>query len=158
MKNISKSKELKVQRFAEELSWVLNTHKDVTLKDLCQMVLQTSEETSTRHGLRSNTAYLVGVLPKMFQDKELFSNNTDMLDFAENVLKLQVNRAGNRSRMEYIGMIVCQVSNSDRSDLDILVEALENILSNENSMKEIKRSHKEANFSWNEIIERLGRK
>ena len=111
----------------------------------------------TKYGLSDDTQYLVGVLPKLFQDKELFSNKEDIIDFSEVVLGLHLSRAAKRSRIEYIGMIVCEVSNSNIEQLSRLVEALEIIIGNENQMQIIKSARKEPNFSWNETIAKLGK-
>ena len=69
---------------------------------------------------------------------------------------MHLSKAAKRSRIEYIGMIVCEVSNSNSSQLNRLVEALERIIGNENQMQAVKKARKEPNFSWNETIAKLG--
>lgn len=156
MKRLTKSKEIKLTKFAEELNWVLASFKDVSLKDLCEYVVSQSKDVSD-HGLKTNTAYLVGVLPTLFQDKDLFANTNEMIEFANNVLGLCISTSGNRSRMEYIGMIVCEVSNNNSNQLDTLVEALDKLLVNDTKMEEVKKSRKLPDFSWNKVISELGK-
>lgn len=154
MKRITKNKEIKLTKLAEELMWLLEAHKDTSLKDLCAYVIQSNGE-NTNRGLKTNTAYLVGVLPNLLQDKDLFVNTSEMIDFANSVLGLSISTSGNRSRMEYIGMIVCDVSNKDSSQLDSLVEALDKLIGNESKMQKVKQSKLLPNFSWNKIISEL---
>lgn len=78
-----------------------------------------------------------------------------MLDFAEQVLQLKPSRAAKRSRIEYIGWIVCEVSNTESKKLDDLYTQLRIILNDKNVVSNIKQAKKSADFSWNEIIRNL---
>ena len=153
MKRLTKNKEIKLAKFAEELTWLMDSYKEVSIKDICiQFLQQRNERKESEHGLQTNTAYLVGVLPSMFQDKDLFPSNSDLSDFAADVLELELKNSGKKSRMEMIGTIVCEVANSNSAKLDTLVDALDNILGNESKLAEIKKSRFQPNFSWNTII------
>ena len=150
---MSKAKENKLVKFAEELSWLMDAYKEFSLDDILERFIQSSKNNSEqRHGLYSNTSYLVGVLPRMFQDKELFENNSDLASFAKDVLHIELKNSEKKSRMEIIGTIVCNISNDNSELLDTLVKALESIMDNESKMAEVKKSRKQPNFSWNAII------
>ncbi len=155
MKKITKNKEKRLMNFAQELSWVFESFKDVSFKDIYDF-FQQQDIVDTNHTLSDDTQYLVGVLPKLFQDKDLFPNKEDIIEFSEVVLNLHLSRAAKRSKIEYIGMIVCEVSNSNSIQLNRLVEALEKILGNEKQMLAVKKARKEPDFSWNETIAKLG--
>lgn len=156
MKKINKNKEKRLLNFMQELSWVFDSFKDVNFKDAYEY-FQQQDTVVTEHGLSDDTQYLVGVLPKLFQDKDLFPNKEDIIEFSEVILDLHLSRAAKRSKIEYIGMIVCEVSNSNSKQLNRLVEALEKIVGNENQMQAVKSARKEPDFSWNETIAKLGK-
>lgn len=159
MKRLTKNKEIKLVKFAEELSWLIDSYKEFSFADICQQFVHLqNERKGSEHGLLTNTSYLVGVLPSVFQDKELFENNSDLVNFAKEVLQLELKNSGKKSRMEIIGTIVCEVANINSSQLDYLVEALDNIIGNENQMAEIKRSRLQPNFSWNTVISSFSKK
>ncbi len=159
MKRLTKNREIKLTKFAEELSWLMDSYKEVSIRDICNYYLQQRNElSSSGHGLQTNTAYLVGVLPSIFQDKELFEINSDLVAFANDVLFIELKNSDKKSRMEIIGTIVCEIANNNSSRLDSLVEALDNLLGNENKMAEFKKSKKQPNFSWNSIIATFGNK
>ena len=158
MKSMTKAKENKLIRYAEELTWLMNSYKEFSLEDILSRFIQNSKNNSiAKHGLESNTAYLVGVLPRMFQDKELFENNSDLTTFAKDILGLELKNSEKKSRMELIGTIVCNISNDNSESLDILVSALENIMDNESKMEEVKKSRRQPDFSWNVIISSFGK-
>ena len=158
MKKMSKAKENKLVKFAEELSWLMDAYKEFSLEDILERFIQSSKDCPEQmHGLSSNTSYLVGVLPRMFQDKELFENNSDLASFAKDVLHIELKNSEKKSRMEIIGTIVCNIVNDDSELLDTLVKALESIIDNESKMAEVKKSRKLPNFSWNAIIASFGK-
>ena len=158
MKTMSKAKENKLIKFAEELSWLMDSYKEFSLYDiLTRFIQQSKDNTEHLHGLNSNTSYLVGVLPRMFQDKELFENNSDLVGFARDILHIELRNSEKKSRMEIIGTIVCNISNDNSEKLDTLVNALENIIDNEIKLDEVRKSRKQPNFSWNAIIASFGK-
>ena len=155
---MSKAKEKKLVKFAEELSWLMDSYKEFSLEDILVRFIQNSkDQTTPLHGLASNTSYLVGVLPRMFQDKELFENNNDLVVFARDVLNVELRNSEKKSRMEIMGTIVCNISNEDLGGLDSLVNALENIMDNETRLAEVRKSRKQPDFSWNVIIASFGK-
>ena len=137
----------------EEISWILDG-KSVNLKDVVKQLRQVSSADAPLKN-SSSVTHLVGILPQLLMDKELFEKNEDLLDFAEQILKLKAKRAGNRSRTESIGWIVCELSKSDDNIRQDLVNALDSLLGNEEKKDQIKKDRKMPNFSWNEAIARL---
>lgn len=159
---MNKNKLILAANFIEELSWLLESNKNLSLKDVSNLIRSLSiERNDTIHKMNEKSisnegkSFLVGVLPKILQDNDLFKSNSEMLDFAEEVLQLKPSRAAKRSRIEYIGWIVCEVSNSDNKKLDALYKFLENIFSDEKRILKIKQAKKEIGFSWNEVIRGL---
>lgn len=158
MKQISKNKEQKIINFIKELSWFLDAHKDVSVKDVQDLLEQRSSSASACESnvLQADTRYLVGVLPQIFQDTELFPKNEDIISFARDILDVSLNIGARRSRIEYIGTILCQVSNANIHNRDILVTALEKLIGSDSKMNEIiARKKAEPNFSWSEAILKL---
>lgn len=164
---MDKNKKNKINQainFIEELSWLLDNKKNQSLKDSVALLKEfIDSETSNQSGLFSNNVkrskkrVLVGILPELFQDEELFKSTSDMLDFAESVLKLKISRASKRSRNEYIGWIVCELSNLNDSQIVSFVDSLEDIVGNEFKLKQIKEAKKQPNFSWNETISKMSK-
>ena len=137
----------------EEISWILDG-KSVNLKDVVKQLRQVSSADAPLKN-SSSVTHLVGILPQLLMDKELFEKNEDLLDFAEQILKLKAKRAGNRSRTESIGWIVCELAKSDDHIRQDLVDALDSLIGNEEKKAQIKKDRKMPNFSWNDAIARL---
>jgi len=110
---------------------------------------------STYRSGNENKDFLIGVLPRLFQDKELFPQNEDITEFASAALGLDMSRAGKRSRYEIIGKIVVEMSNLGDEKFALVANALDALVDDREklaNMAEIKRSGK---FSWNETIQQL---
>lgn len=137
----------------EEISWVLDG-KNVNLKEMVKMLRQVGSADAPLKN-SSSVTHLVGILPQLFMDKELFEKNEDLLVFAEQILKLKAKRAGNRSRTESIGWIVCELAKSNDCIRQDLVDALDSLLGNDEKKDQIKKDRMMPNFSWNEAIARL---
>lgn len=159
---MDKNKLIQTANFIEELSWLLDSAKNVSLRDASFLIRNLSIERNNFIHNRlefDNTSegktYLVGVLPKILQDNDLFKSNSEMLDFAEEVLLLKPSRAAKRSRTEYIGWIVCEVSNTNSDNLDNLYRYLRDIFNDNKKLDKIKKAKKKVGFSWNEIIRNL---
>jgi hypothetical protein len=164
MEKNKKNKISQAINLMEELSWLLDNKKNISLKDSVSLLKEMVDNESFNHGSllsskvkRSNKRVLVGILPELLQDEELFKSTSEMLDFADNVLKLKVSRASKRSRNEYIGWIVCELSNLNDNQMISFVDSLEEIAGNDFKLKQIKEAKKQPNFSWNETISKLGR-
>lgn len=149
--------------FIEELSWLMDAKKGADLKELPSFLRGLLDSGTTLpidskyESSNPNKNYLIGILPNLFQDEELFKTNIDLSDFAETVLKVQISRAEKRSKYELIGLIVCEVTNLNDSNLTILVNALSKLTGNKEQLKQIKEAKKKANFSWNQAIQELNK-
>ena len=151
-----KKKVTDIQEFInilEEISWIID-RKNINLSEMIKKLRASSDETNCQCNEGSIT-HLVGILPSLFMDKELFVKNDDLLDFAEQILKLKAKRSGNRSRTESIGWIVCELSKSDETIRLDLIEALDELVGNEEKKSSLKKKRQMPNFSWNEAIARL---
>lgn len=104
-----------------------------------------------------NKRYLVGVLPSLLQDKELFPQNDDIVEFASDALGLQMNRSEKRSRYEIIGKVICETEFLDGKRLERVVKALESAVGDAGTFEELKSRKRAGNFSWNETIQFLTR-
>lgn len=143
----------------EELSWLLDS-KSIKLKDVPNVLRNNlisgkSSSVSRYNSINPNKNFLIGVLPNLFQDLELFKTNNDLIEFANVVLRISISRAEKRSRYELIGLIVCEVRNLNDHNLNVLVEALDTLTNSEEKLKKFKENRKKANFSWNDAISEL---
>lgn len=163
---MEKNKKIKINEvanFLEELSWLLEKKRNMSLKEISLYIRDIENindyplKFSSRKDNNKHSRFLVGVLPALFLDEELFKSRDEILDFAETVLNLPISRSGKRSRIEYIGWIVCEVAKMNDSRLFELVSELENIVGDDYKIKEMKKAKKEPNFSWNDTIKKLNR-
>lgn len=151
------NRQRRILNFMQELSWLVDNYKDISIKDIYNQLQKSSEDKETTGKLQTDTKFLVGVLPSILQDKDLFPKKEDILEFAKQELGLELSLQSKRSKIEYIGTILCMVSNENSGKLERLVEALDTLLNNDSKMKELKKYRMEPDFSWNETIEKLGK-
>lgn len=160
---MNKNKINQIANYLEELSWFIESNKSISFKEISNVIRDLSYErnNSAHYGMsnfenqQNGKTYLVGILPQVLQDTELFKSNSDMLDFAEQVLQLKPSRAAKRSRTEYIGWIVCEVSNTESKRLDDFYSQLRLLFNDKNNVKKIKQAKSNSDFSWNDIISNL---
>lgn len=98
---------------------------------------------------------MVGIFPELFQNRTLFPTNQSIIEFANEVLQMNINPSKNRSKTEIIGEIVCTTYNLTETEIEKVVNALNKMVDNENIAKSVKKMKIEATFSWNEIIQKL---
>lgn len=145
--------------FIEELSWLIERKKGVSLTALTEFLreknnlMNSSIKVSSKGN--SNKHILVGILPELLQNNEIFSNRDDLLDFAEQVFNIKISRKGKRSRTEYIGLIICEISKLNDFQLKEFVNSLSEISGSEIKLAAMKEEKKKPNFSWNETIIKL---
>lgn len=146
----------------EELSWLLDS-KSIKFTDIPDLLRNTIvQENANSVGKKYNSSnpnknFLIGVLPNLFQDQDIFKTNNDLIEFATTVLKISISRAEKRSRYELIGLIVCDIRNLNDYELNILVDALAIITNSDEKLKKFKESRKKSNFSWNDAIIELNK-
>lgn len=105
-----------------------------------------------------NKDALIGVLPRLLQNKELFPQNEDIYDFARAALDLNISRYEKRSRYELIGILICTINELDEGDLSYLVTALDKIIDDGEELDKIVIDKKNHSFSWNEAIQKWYKK
>lgn len=148
--------------FVEELSWLLDSKKNIDLKEIPELLRNLLENdnnlfSNTKYSSpNQNKNYLIGVLPTLFQDEELFKTTNELIDFAINVLRISsLSKLAKRSRYEYIGLIVCEITTLNDDNLSNLVSALAEITGSKEKLKQFKEEKRKENFSWNDTIFRL---
>ena len=148
----------------EELSWVLDSKKNLKLREIPEILrsrlLVSNSISSAAEKYVSpnpNIHYLIGVLPRLFQDISIFQKNEDIADFANEVLGMRIARVKKRSKYELIGLIVCEANLLDDQKLEELVASLASITSSRDKLMIIAQAKGASNFSWNETIRKLGK-
>ena len=147
--------------FVEELSWLIESKKNVRLKevpDILRTLLEKNDSdlykgSPLNFGGGNNIRSLIGILPELFLDNNLFPSNKDIIDFSEEVLKINITRKEKRSKYELIGLIVCETSKLNDTELQDLVCALQVIVNDNEKMNFIKQNIKHDGFSWNKAIQ-----
>lgn len=152
----------KASMVIDNFAWTLQNLDFNQLKaaaDLFRFALAMEEKTSsvarTYQSTSPNKHFLIGVLPRLFQDKELFPQNDDIADFAKAALQLEMSRPGKRSRYEIIGMVVCETDSLSEAGLTMLVQALEKLAGNKEKLAQVAEKKRTNSFSWNETLQDL---
>lgn len=150
--------------FLEELSWMLDPKKGIDLKKVVSVLKDTIDEQDSIVSFAKeykspnpNKHFLIGVLPRLFQDTRLFPVNESIATFAEEILKINISRYEKRSKYELIGLIVCETESLSDENLSNLVVALSQITGSEEKLEKFREERKSINFSWNETIQKLTR-
>lgn len=158
----SQDRSKKASMALDELVWMLQGVKIDQLKEAAEL-LRTSVDQSRYpsavekeyRSIDPNKCFLIGVLPRLFQDRSLFPQNEDISDFAATALGLQMSRAEKRSRYEIIGKVVCETDQLDEVRLSTLVKALEKIVGDKEKLALVAEKKRMGSFSWNETIQDL---
>lgn len=149
--------------FFEEFCWLLGSNKDINFKNVSKYLHEyrniivhgsSNDYINVQH---SDEYHLIGILPSLLKDEELFQNNSQLVEFADEVLSLSISRWDKRSKNEIIGLIICEVEDANKRRLNILKERIKSILNNKNAVYEYKKNAKNTGnmFSWNETIQKL---
>ncbi len=101
-----------------------------------------------------NKHFLIGALPRLFLDRDLFPSNDDIVEFSNVALRIEI-KAEKRARFEIIGKIVCETDLLDEQQLTDLVRALEKLVGNKETRNSMLERRKAGSFSWNETIQEL---
>ena len=136
----------------------MDSHKEINYKNISKSLNQFRK--FSVHGSHEkiendiyNTYELIGTLPSLLKDTDIFPSNVQLVQFAQEVLGLEIPRWEKRSRNELIGLIICEVEEANRERLDVLTEWSKNILNNKAKIKKMQSNR--SNFSWNETIREL---
>ncbi|MEL3914233.1 MULTISPECIES: hypothetical protein [Aeromonas] len=157
----------------ENLMWTLRDLNPNVLKDAVNVINETikydsehfysNEKTNIINNKaisrkNPNKGVLIGVLPRLLQNKDLFPQNEDIYDFAREALNLIISRYEKRSRYELIGMLICTINELDEDDLSYLVTALDKIIDDGEELNKVVIDKKSNSFSWNEAIQKWYKK
>jgi hypothetical protein len=156
----TKNKLMQTANFLEEFAWFLKSKRNVDLEESANILRDFSLNHNSnieQSPTDSKVNDLVGVLPFLFQDKELFQYNKDIIEFAENLFNIRITRPNKRTRYELIGLIVTEVTKLNNNKLKKLIESISLITSDIDKLTEIKNAKKEINFNWNNAISNLNR-
>lgn len=161
----SASKTRGLQRAAlvlDDVIWAIQSLKLDNLRDAAAFLHAASTETSTpdlradrKMGANPNQGYLIGVLPTLFQDRNLFPQNEDIIAFSKSALGIEMNPSSNRSRYEIIGRVVCETAQLKDAALSDLVAALADLTGSKQKMAEIAKKRETSGFSWNIAIQEM---
>lgn len=153
---------VKVKRFIEELSWLLDAYSNVDFKAMPDTIRKyfsahPKESIVMRQYVSSNPNqhFLVGVLPSVLNDESLFATNEDIAQFAKTVMKVHLLRYGKKSRYELIGTIVCETNKLNDLELTELVRALSVLANRKDTAKSLIVKRRKENYGWNVIIQEL---
>jgi len=148
--------------FIEELSWLLDSKKKLNLSEIPKILRDSLFSAKDEIGAADkyvspnpNIHYLIGVLPRLFQDEMLFSRNEEIAEFANEVLGIAISRVEKRSKYELIGLIVCEANALDDDKLASLVSSLSEITGSSEKLRLMVREKTSTGFSWNETIRKL---
>lgn len=150
----------------ENLLWTLKELNPNVLSDALNIINENIKNESEHYLIKNvyfkenklekknpNKNFLIGVLPNLLQNKDLFPLNEDIYEFAFDALHIKISRYEKRSRYELIGLLVCATNELDESELSYLVTALEKIVDDNDEINKVISSKKSSSFSWNEAIQ-----
>lgn len=163
MNKLSKKEVKDLVNLVEEFSWLISKYKTTDFKNLKYSLLESTVDNS--HTLSMNIDryadknlsknYLIGVLPKFFQDKELFEKNNDLADFAA-CLGIHLRYPEKKSRYEIIGTIICVLSEMDELHLSKFVRAIDLLTKDERLLNDVKMMKRySTTYDWNDLIRSL---
>lgn len=144
---------LQAINIVEELSWLLDNKKIKILKDAPQLMRNTLSEDKNISNTEEHKKELIGVLPNLLLDEDLFKTNADIAEFSESVLGISLPRHTKSSRFELIGRIICSVPTLATNKINSLMNALGLLDLNKEKIKSNKNI--QDNFSWNDTIQQL---
>lgn len=160
MNDINKKDLLQIANFIEELSWLIKSKKNISLENMSNTIRNIYFDKAPIINLNKDSSFevkrLVGILPFLFQDKDLFSTNKDIIEFAENLFGIYISRHDKRSRYELIGLIVTEIAKlKDNNNIIKVIDTLSELTNDNEKLSVIKKEKKNIDFSWNETINKL---
>lgn len=162
-KELSNSVEMKkLTNFLEELSWLMESYQGLDFHNLREirnnlyhMNDMNEVTTSLKKPPNANVHYLVGILPSLFLDTKIFNSNSDIAEFASEVLFINIPRWSKKSKFEIIGHILCATTELNDSKVSDLVEALQHVVNGNEKIKKRLTERKNNGLTWNMLIRDL---
>lgn len=147
-----------LRRFVEELSWLLSSFEDLDFKALSTVIEESQLSSSTRStakARRTENIQLLGRLPALFMDDELFSGNEDIVEFAKHALGIEIPRWHKKSKYELIGHVVCNANLLNDRRLRQLGSAIEKLQDDRGQARHLIQNQRRSGLSWNEVIQTM---
>lgn len=147
------AKELKnLVNLIEEFTWISDKISKIDTEKLKSISDVSEQEVD-------NKGYLIGNLPNLLLDRDLFGVNKDIYDFAV-LLGIKMNPKSNRSRNEMIGTIVCELQEGNSVDINRVYKIIDSLLGNDLLLNKIKNEKKISGgeYDWNVVIKQLHNK
>lgn len=156
-KPAKKSDPRTLRRFVEELSWLLTTFEDLDYRALgnfaAESVATKSPSLGGSRNRRNEQTTLLGQLPSLFMDEDLFPGNEDIAEFAKHGLGIEIPRWHKKSKYELIGHVVCNANLLDSRRLKQLVAAVGKLQDSKSQTRSLVQSQRRSGLSWNEVIQ-----
>lgn len=154
-------KNLESLGFLEDLCWLLESKKNLDFSEVVKTIKEMRNENKININVKTEATKLeediIGILPKILVDTTLFQTNKSLSQFADEVLNIQIKNWEKRSRNEMIGVIICQIQDSNTKLKGVSSYLLENIYQNRDEFVNIQKNKGSENnpFSWNDAIHEI---
>ena len=145
----------------QELVWAIRSRPAeeliVGVKHLRRMTKNQFLVAPLRSGrdAKKNVKALVGAMPLLLADVELFPSNEDIAKFAVEALSIEIPRWEKRSRYEMIGMLVMETINLGDTELKGVTRLVSSLGGGGKVLDSLKKESRQIGFSWNEAIRSL---
>ena len=141
--------------FLEDLCWLLESNENESYGDVIKPLSILRGPANNLEHLEATSDDLIGALPRLLTDRALFGRNEDIAQFAFEVLNINILNWHKRSRMEMVGVIICQIQDDYNLAASISEALILDILDNKEQIKryqlEVSRNSNSP-FSWNDAI------
>jgi hypothetical protein len=144
-------------RFMEEFVWFLQTQKQPIASELDAIVrgLRKTQNVRSLAERAGSDVDLIGVLPYLLVDTEIFATNEDIVLFFQEVFGTGIPRWQKKSRMEIIGLVVTTVAISDKKPGKSVLKALELLSADGAAREAVSKMRNNGELSWTRLIEGL---
>lgn len=142
----------------QELLWALQSRPQSEIKEglnFLQKSLAEMDSDRPRPKGRRYLSSLVGSMPIILADTDLFPSNEHIAKFADEALEIHISRWEKRSRYEMIGMLVMETIRLPDAQVRDLSLFLDSVSMGSKRLESIKRQAQHVGFSWNTAIRTL---
>ena len=142
----------------QELLWALQSRPQGEIRDglkFLQKAIADIDSDRPRPRGRRYLSSLVGSMPIILADTDLFPSNEHIAKFANEALEIPISRWEKRSRYEMIGMLVMETIKLPDAQVRDLSIFLDSLSTGSKRLESIKRQAQDVGFSWNTAIRTL---
>lgn len=149
--------EQKVLSFFENLCWLLDSNSSINFQTAEKLLKEWRNSISNVDTNQLNSSELIGILPAILKDQEIFETNQQLVRFANEVLSLQITRWEKRSRNEIIGLIICEVEEANSDRISTIIKWSQQIQNHKTQICQLQKqaSQNGSIFSWNDTLQKL---